>query len=220
MIRRARGYAPAPIPLPAGFERAPPLLALGGELKSTFCLLKDGHAMLSQHLGDLEDAATFEDYQKALSLYLSLFDHAPKFWRSTCIRNISRPSWGGSSPAIAIPFTEVQHHHAHIASCLAENGIPLDARPVLGIALDGLGFGADGTLWGGEFLRADYFSFERLAHLRRSPCQVAPRPSASPGATPTRTSMRRSVGRRCGAPIGVSTSVGSSRPSRSRRSTP
>ena len=92
MIRRARGYAPAPIQLPAGFERAPPLLALGGELKSTFCLLKDGQAILSQHQGDLEDAATFDDYQKNLALY-----------RRT-VR--PRPDSPGARPASRIPVVE------------------------------------------------------------------------------------------------------------------
>ena len=166
MIRRARGYAPAPLPLPAGFERAPPLLALGGELKSTFCLLKDGQALISEHIGDLEDAATFQDYQKALSLYLSLFDHAPEVLALDMHPEYLSTKMGRELAGDRqISFTEVQHHHAHIASCLAENQIPLDTRPVLGIALDGLGFGPDGTLWGGEFLRVDYFGFERLAHL-------------------------------------------------------
>ena len=200
MIRRARGYAPAPLPLPAGFERAPPLLALGGELKSTFCLLKDGQAILSQHMGDLEDAATFEDYQKALSLYLALFDHAPKFWRSTCIRNISRPSWGGSSPAIAkFAFEEVQHHHAHIASCLAENGVPLDTPPGPRHRSRRSRLRPRRHAVGRRIPAGRLPRFERLALSRRSPCQVAPRPSASPGATPTLSSMRRSVGSRCGA---------------------
>ena len=162
LIRRARGYAPAPVKLPTGFEHARPLLAVGGELKSTFCLLKDGQAVLSQHIGDLEDAATLADYQKALSLYLALYNHVPE-----AIAVDMHPDYLSSklgrerTAADGCRIEEVQHHHAHIASCLVENAIPLGTRPVLGIALDGLGLGPDGTLWGGEFLLADYKTFER-----------------------------------------------------------
>ena len=163
LVRRARGYAPAPVRLAGGFEHAGSLLALGGELKSAFCLLKDGQAILSQHIGDLEDAATLADYQKALSLYLAMYDHAPE-----AIAIDMHPDYLSSklgrerAKADGRRIEEVQHHHAHIASCLAENAIPLDTRPVLGIALDGLGFGPDDTLWGGEFLLADYKTFERV----------------------------------------------------------
>ncbi len=162
LVRRARGYAPAPVKLPTGFEHARPLLAVGGELKSTFCLLKDGQAVLSQHIGDLEDAATLADYQKALSLYLALYNHVPE-----AIGVDMHPDYLSSklgrerAAADGCRIEEVQHHHAHIASCLVENAIPLGTRPVLGIALDGLGLGPDGTLWGGEFLLADYKTFER-----------------------------------------------------------
>jgi hydrogenase maturation protein HypF len=163
LIRRARGYAPAPVRLATGFEHAGPLLALGGELKSTFCLLKDGQAILSPHIGDLEDAVTLADYQKALSLYLALYDHVPE-----AIAVDMHPDYLSSklgrdrALADGCRIEEVQHHHAHIASCLAENAIPLGTRPVLGIALDGLGLGPDGTMWGGEFLLADYKTFERV----------------------------------------------------------
>lgn len=165
-LRRARGYAPAPIPLPEGFAEAPPLLAMGGELKSTFCLLRDGQAILSQHLGDLEDAATYLDYRKALSLYLSLFDHAPEALAVDMHPEYLSTKLGRELAAEdGCEVHEVRHHHAHIAACLAENGVPLDTAPVLGIALDGLGLGPDGTLWGGEFLRADYRGYERLGGL-------------------------------------------------------
>lgn len=163
LVRRARGYAPAPVKLPAGFEHAGPLLALGGELKSTFCFLKDGQAILSQHIGDLEDAATLADYQKALSLYLALYDHTPETIAVDMHPDYLSSKLGRERALVdGCRIEEVQHHHAHIASCLAENAIPLDARPVLGIALDGLGLGPDGTLWGGEFLLADYKTFERV----------------------------------------------------------
>jgi hydrogenase maturation protein HypF len=163
LVRRARGYAPAPVRLPAGFEHAGPLLALGGELKSTFCFLKDGQAILSQHIGDLEDAATLADYQKALSLYLALYNHTPETIAVDMHPDYLSSKLGRERAlADGCRIEEVQHHHAHIASCLAENAIPLDTRPVLGIALDGLGLGPDGTLWGGEFLLADYKTFERV----------------------------------------------------------
>ncbi len=170
LLRRARGYAPAPLRLPAGLAGAPPLLAMGGELKSTFCLVQDGKAVLSQHLGDLEDAPTFADYRRSLDLYRRLLQHRPALiavdrhpdYLSTKLgRQIAEEE--------GLPVVAVQHHHAHIAACLADNGVPLDAAPVLGIALDGLGHGEDGTIWGGEFLLADYRGFTRLAHLRPVP---------------------------------------------------
>lgn len=163
LVRRGRGYAPAPVRLRTGFEHAGPLLAFGGELKSAFCLLQDGQAIISQHIGDLEDAVTLADYQKALSLYLALYDHVPE-----AIAVDMHPDYLSSklgrerAMADGCRIEEVQHHHAHIASCLAENAIPLDTCPVLGVALDGLGLGPDGTLWGGEFLLADYKTFERV----------------------------------------------------------
>jgi hydrogenase maturation protein HypF len=170
LLRRGRGYAPTPLPLPPGFEDAPPLLALGGELKNTFCLVRDGQAILSQHLGDLEDAKTAREYERTLALYLDLFQVVPEAlavdlhpdYRSTLIGR-DRAARDG------LPLIGVQHHHAHLASTLAGNGWPLDAGPVLGILLDGLGYGSDGTLWGGEFLLGDYLAFERIAHLKPVP---------------------------------------------------
>ncbi len=166
-LRRARGMAPEPIALPEGFAAAPDLLALGGELKATFCLVKDGAAILSQHQGDLENAATFDDYRHNLSLYTHLFAHEP-----TAIAIDRHPDYlsaklGRQQSRLAgRPLVEVQHHHAHIAACMAENGYPLAAPPVLGIALDGLGWGEDGTIWGGELLLADYAGFRRLATFK------------------------------------------------------
>ena len=169
-LRRARGYAPAPIKLPPGFEKIPPILAMGSELKNTFCLLREGEAILSQHLGDLENAAAFNAYQETLNLYLNLFSHKPEI-----IAIDKHPEYLSSklgkelATGNKIKLAEIQHHHAHIAACMAENQISLDTKPVLGIAFDGLGYGEDGTLWGGEFLLADYQNFQRLATFKPMP---------------------------------------------------
>ncbi|HET9976367.1 MAG TPA: carbamoyltransferase HypF [Burkholderiaceae bacterium] len=167
LLRRARGFAPAPLRLPPGFEDAPPVLAVGGELKNTFCLLQGGEAIVSHHIGDLDDAATLADFVRALGDYEALFEHRPQ----RLAADLHPDSLAGRhaealAEAGSIPLVRVQHHHAHVASCLAEAGWPLDAGLVLGIALDGLGFGADGTPWGGEFLAADYRRCERLAALQ------------------------------------------------------
>jgi hydrogenase maturation protein HypF len=167
MIRRARGYAPAPINLPSGFHDVPQILAMGGELKNTFCLIRDGQAILSQHLGDLENAAAFTAYQDTLNLYLNLFEHKPK-----AIAIDKHPEYLSTklgkelAAANQIKLYPIQHHHAHIAACMAEHHLPLDSPPVLGIALDGLGYGEDNTLWGGEFLLANYQTFQRLAKFK------------------------------------------------------
>nr|AAK28522.1 HypF [Nostoc punctiforme PCC 73102] len=169
-IRRARGYAPASISLPPGFDNVPQILAMGSELKNTFCLLREGEAILSQHLGDLENAAAFNAYQETLNLYLNLFEHTPEV-----IAIDKHPEYLFSklgkelADTNRIPIHQIQHHHAHIAACMAENGIPLTSPPVLGIALDGLGYGDDSTLWGGEFLLADYRKFQRLATFKPVP---------------------------------------------------
>nr|MBA3564634.1 carbamoyltransferase HypF [Gammaproteobacteria bacterium] len=170
LLRRARGYAPAPLSLPEGFEQAPRVLALGGELKSTFCLLRDGQAVMSQHLGDLENPAAYAAYGEAIALYEGLFEYTPERLAVDLHPDYLSTKLGRERGAQAdLPVNGVQHHHAHIAACLADNGVPLDAPPVLGIALDGLGFGADGGLWGGEFLLADYRQFRRLAAFRPVP---------------------------------------------------
>jgi hydrogenase maturation protein HypF len=127
--------------LPQGFERAPDLLAMGGELKATFCLTQGGEAMLSAHHGDLEDAAVFDEFRGSLASYARRFAHAPQalvvdrhpgYLSGKLARERARES--------RLPLIEVQHHHAHVAACLADNGRPLGAPPVLGIVLDGLGW--------------------------------------------------------------------------------
>jgi hydrogenase maturation protein HypF len=165
-LRRARGLAPAPVTLPKSFAGTPEILAFGGEVKSTFCLIKDGAAILSPHQGDLENPATFDDYLKAMDLYSRIYDSKAKVFAADAhpeylSSKVARQRLSGGGV-----LHEIQHHHAHIASALAENGRELDAPAVLGVVLDGVGFGADGTIWGGEFLQADYCNFTRLAAFK------------------------------------------------------
>ncbi len=174
VMRRARGYAPAPIALPAGFESAPVVLAMGGELKNSFCLLRKGQATVSHHMGDLEKAGTHADYRQSLADYRRLFVHEPRH-----VAVDLHPEYLSRKLGVEIAAVEgaelvgVQHHHAHIAACMAENRVALDAGPVIGVALDGLGYGENDQLWGGEFLLADYRGFKRLATFK---------PVAMPGA--------------------------------------
>jgi hydrogenase maturation protein HypF len=166
LIRRSRGYAPAPIPLPPGFDRGAQAAAMGSELKNALCLVKDGQAILSQHIGDLDDPATDADADRALALLSALFDHAPQAV-AVDLHPDSRGALRGRRLAAGrAPVIAVQHHHAHLASCMAENGRPLDAPPALGLALDGFGYGPDGAVWGGELLRCDYRGYERLGRLK------------------------------------------------------
>jgi hydrogenase maturation protein HypF len=156
--------------LPPGFEQAPPLLAMGATQKSTFCLLRKGEAILSQHIGDLDNAATQADYRKMLALYRDLFQFTPGAIVVDNHPDYPSSRWGEETAETEnAPLLRVQHHHAHIAAGLAEIGHARDAGPVLGVALDGLGLGDDGTLWGGEFLRADYTEYHRLAHFSPVP---------------------------------------------------
>ena len=166
-LRRSRGYAPQPIAMPEGFDADTQVLALGGELKNTFCLVRDGRAVLSQHMGDLEDAATADDVAHNLALYRQLYQHEPELIAVDRHPEYLSTKRGRDMAARAgTTIVDVQHHHAHVAACMAENGVPLDADPVLGIAMDGLGAGDDGTVWGGEFLACDYRGFRRLGCLK------------------------------------------------------
>lgn len=175
VLRRGRGLAPAALRLPPGFDAAPLVLALGGELKNTICLLRGSQATLSQHIGDLENARTDAAFRDTVALFQRLFEHRPAIIAVDRHPDIRASRYGRDRAASeGLALVEVQHHHAHIAACLAEHAVPLDAAPVLGIALDGLGWGDDGTLWGGEFLCVDYRGFQRLGSLR---------PIAMPGGT-------------------------------------
>ncbi|WP_246849428.1 carbamoyltransferase HypF [Rubellimicrobium arenae] len=165
-LRRGRGRVPTTQPLPPGFESAPPVTAYGGHLKSAICLTKNGQALLSHHLGDLDDALTFEEFLKADADYAALFDHRPH--AVACdLHPDARASLHARSRGL--PVIEVQHHHAHLAACLGENLWPRRGGPVAGIVLDGLGLGPDGTVWGGELLVGDYADVTRAAHLAPAP---------------------------------------------------
>ncbi len=167
ILRRSRGYAPVTMPLPEGFADAPSVLAMGAELKNTFCLLRGGHAIVSHHIGDLEEALTYSDYRRSVEQYLRLFEHEPQLVAVDLHAEYLSGKLGrASAEERAIPLAQVQHHHAHIAACMAENGLPLDTTPVIGIALDGLGMGDDGALWGGEFFLSDYRNCKRLATFK------------------------------------------------------
>ncbi len=186
LVRRARSYAPYPIILP--FE-AKQVLGCGAEMKHTFCLTKDNYAFLSQHVGDMENMETMEHFVNTISLYKRLFrvepeiiayDLHPDYLATKYAQELGR-SFANAQDSACIKLTPVQHHHAHIVSCMADNGLE---SPVIGVALDGTGMGSDGHIWGGEFLVADYHSFSRAGHLEylplpggdaaiKRPCRIA-----------------------------------------------
>lgn len=162
MIRRARGYAPLPLRLPVASPV--PLLAVGPHLKNTFTLAADDRAWVSQHVGDLENFETLEHFRDALARYRTLFRLEPE-----AVVHDLHPGYLSTTEAESLGLTPrlaVQHHHAHIAAVLAEHGME---GPVVGIAYDGTGYGADATVWGGELLVADLGDFQRVGHLRAAP---------------------------------------------------
>lgn len=174
-VRRARGYAPQPLSLPALDNATPCVLACGPQQKATIALTRedaDGHAacFVSQHIGDVENGATFDAWSAARTRLESLFDLAPAALACDMHPSYLSSQWAREQAREHnLPLIEVQHHHAHIASVMAEaiaaGRLAPDAR-VLGIAFDGTGAGTDGTIWGGEFLVARLADFERVAHLR------------------------------------------------------
>ena len=179
IIRRSRGYAPFPVRL--GLESTG-LLACGAQLKNSFCITRGDHAFLSQHIGDLENAETLDFLASTVEHYMRLFhldiaavahDMHPDYLSTRYATELS--------DRIAVPRVPVQHHHAHIAACMVENGYYGQA---IGVAFDGTGYGADGNLWGGEFLVCDLAGYRRVAHLKylplpggeaaiRRPCRMA-----------------------------------------------
>ena len=167
ILRRARGFVPETLPLPKGFEAAPQVVAFGAHLKSAICLIKNGQALLSHHLGDLDEALTWEEFVKADTDYARLFDHQPQVF--ACDLHPGYRSSHHAAERAERQQVEIQHHHAHLASCQIENGWPLAGGSVAGIILDGLGLGSDGTIWGGELLLGDYACVTRAAHLKPVP---------------------------------------------------
>jgi hydrogenase maturation protein HypF len=163
--RRARGYAPYPVRLN---YQSRPVLGVGAEEKNTFCLTRDNFAFVSQHIGDMENLETLTHFRDTIELYKRLFRIEPEI-----IAHDMHPEYLPTKYAKELAaandkpkLVPVQHHHAHIASCLADNGI---SGPAIGVSLDGTGYGPDGRIWGGEFLVADYAGYTRAAHLEYLP---------------------------------------------------
>ncbi|MDY6796573.1 MAG: carbamoyltransferase HypF [Actinomycetota bacterium] len=156
-VRRSRGYAPYPILLKSGCGRE--VLALGPELKNTFCFLRGGHAFVGQHIGDLDSRETLDHYREALAAVERIFSLRPRL-----VAHDLHPEYLTTALAREhdLPRVGVQHHHAHIVSCMADNDI---VGEVIGVAWDGTGYGDDGTVWGGEFLVCDRASYTRRARL-------------------------------------------------------
>ena len=165
-LRRSRGYAPFPVKLP---WEVPPLLATGSELKNTFCITHKDYAFLSHHIGDMENYETLKSFEQGVEHFERLFRVKPE-----AIACDLHPDYLATRYALEraerenIPVFSIQHHHAHIAACMAEHGLD-GSEPVIGLSFDGTGYGEDGAIWGGEFLIADYKSYQRPFHLQYFP---------------------------------------------------
>lgn len=159
LMRRARGYVPSPVPLPF---KGPNVLALGGDIKNAICITNGSNAYLSQHIGDLANIETHSHFEDVIEHLCNLLKVEPEVIACDMHRDYYSTQY--ANRRISEQLYSIQHHHAHIASCMAENG--LANQKVIGIALDGAGYGPDGTIWGGEILRADYEDFERLARIK------------------------------------------------------
>lgn len=162
LARRSRGYAPEPIRTAFRFRRH--VLACGAHLKNTFCLAKERYAFLSHHIGDLENFETWSSFVEGIERFERLFEIEPE-----AAAHDLHPGYLSTRYAMSLEKPvriPVQHHHAHVASCMAEHGL---AGTVIGVAFDGAGLGDDGTIWGGEFLVANFARFERRAHFRKVP---------------------------------------------------
>jgi len=166
-LRRSRGYAPAPLRLAGGFARH--TLACGGELKNTFCLAKDSHAFPSHHIGDMENYETLRSFREGVEHYCGLFDVQPELVAYDLHPEYLSTKFARELEEDGLPAFGIQHHHAHVASCLADNERP-DEERVIGVALDGTGYGTDGAVWGGEFFEGSVEGgFVRRAHLEYAP---------------------------------------------------
>jgi hydrogenase maturation protein HypF len=161
-VRRSRGYAPRPIELPVACQR--PMLAVGGQLKGTFALGRGRQAFLSHHLGDLDHYEAYQAFERDIVLYQELFNVRPEVLVHDLHHDYVTTRYAQErANRERSRLVPVQHHHAHMAACMAEHGL---SGPVIGVTFDGTGFGTDGTIWGGEFLVGDYKNFRRAAHLR------------------------------------------------------
>ncbi|HEY3476191.1 MAG TPA: carbamoyltransferase HypF [Anaerolineales bacterium] len=160
-LRRSRGYAPYPVKLP--FETRP-TLAVGTEFKNAFCLTRDRYAFLSHHIGDMGNVESHTSFEQGIRHLCHVFRVRPEI-----IAHDLHPDYFTTQYArhLAVPLIGVQHHHAHIVSCMVDNG--LEDRRLIGLAFDGVGYGADGKIWGGEVMLASFADFERFAHLEYLP---------------------------------------------------
>ncbi len=161
LIRRSRGYVPRPVFV---HSQGPPVLAVGGELKNTVCLLKQNQAIVSQHVGDLANLRAYDFFTQTIQHLRKLFQVDPELIVHDLHPNYLSTKWAREQPEKK--RLEVQHHHAHLASVMAENHVD---QPVIGIIMDGTGYGTDGTIWGGEFLIGDCREYERFAHFETMP---------------------------------------------------
>ncbi len=165
-IRRSRGYSPNPIRTSL---ELPEILACGAELKNTFCLSKSHYAFLSHHIGDLENYETLKSYETGIEYYKKLFRVKPQLIAADLHPDYLSTKYAANlSLQTGIPLLQIQHHHAHLAACLADNNWD-SQEPVIGCILDGTGYGTDGTIWGGEFLTGSYIDFTRQLHLQAIP---------------------------------------------------
>ncbi len=165
-LRRSRGYAPDPIHLPRQIQ---PILAAGAELKSTFCLTRGDYAFLSHHIGDLENYETLRSYEEGITHYERIFRIQPEILACDLHPNYLSTRYAQQRAQTEnLPIVEVQHHHAHLAACLADNHWN-QPEPVIGLSLDGTGLGTDGAVWGGEVLLGGYQGYQRFLHLKYMP---------------------------------------------------
>ncbi|MCL9673934.1 carbamoyltransferase HypF [Citrobacter sp. MNAZ 1397] len=162
MLRRSRGYVPDAVQLPPGFRAVPPTLCLGADMKNTFCLVRDDSAVLSQHFGDLTDEGVETQWRNALRLMQAIYDFTPEQVVADAHTGYRASQWAQET---GLARQTVLHHHAHIAATLAEHGWPRDGGDVIALALDGIGMGEKGALWGGECLRVNYREVEHLGGL-------------------------------------------------------
>ena len=191
-VRRSRGYAPSPIGLPIACPS--PILAVGGQLKATFALGRGRQAMVSHHMGDLDHYTAFQAFENDVALYEQLFAIRPDCLVHDLHPDYVTTRYRAMSGREGTRLLAVQHHHAHVASCMAENGLD---EPVIGVAFDGSGFGEDGAIWGASFSSATTGASGAPRICDTSRCRGASEPSASPGgwrwpsfATPVKRSMQ------------------------------